>query len=57
MTIEAKETNFTTAYVPEDDLWDVSEFKDYKIKLTNNGGQAEIIDFEKYKYEEDKRRN
>ena len=57
MTIEAKETNFTTADVPEDDLWDVSEFKDYKIKLTNNGGQDEIIDFEKYKYEEDKRRN
>ena len=57
MTIEAVETDFTTADVPEDEFWDLEEFKDYRVKLLNNGGQAEIIDFEKYKYEEDKRRN
>jgi hypothetical protein len=57
MTIEAIETNLTATDVPEDELWDLEEFKDYRVKLINNGGQAEIIDFEKYKYEEDKRRN
>lgn len=49
MTIEAIETNLTAADVPEDELWDFSEFKDYRVKLINNGGQAEIVDFEKYK--------
>lgn len=53
MTIEAKETDFTTADVPEDELWNVSEFKDYKIKLINNVGRAEIMEFEKWINKED----
>ena len=48
MTIEAIETNLTATDVPEDELWDISDFKNYKIKLINNGGQAEILDFEKW---------
>ena len=49
MTIEAIETNLTATDVPEDELWDIEEFKNYKIKLINNGGQAEILDFEEWK--------
>lgn len=49
MTIEAIETKLTAADVSEDELWDSSEFKDYRVKLINNGGQAEIVDFEKWK--------
>lgn len=49
MTIEAIETNLTVTDVPEDELWDFSEFRDYKVKLINNEGQAEIVDFGKYK--------
>lgn len=49
MRIEAIETNLTATDVPEDELWDISDFKNYKIKLINNGGQAEILDFEKWK--------
>lgn len=49
MTIEAIETNLTATDVPESELWDILEFKDYKIKLINNGGKAEILDFEKWK--------
>lgn len=49
MTIEAIETNLTDTDVPEDELWDISEFKDYRVKLINNGGQAEIVDFEEWK--------
>ena len=48
MTIEAIETNLTATDVSEDELWDISDFKNYKIKLINNGGQAEILDFEKW---------
>lgn len=51
MTIEATETDITVADVPEDELWDLSEFKDYTVKLINNGGQAEIVDIEKWKSE------
>lgn len=49
MTIDAVETNLTAANVPEDELWDISFFEDYKIRLINNGGQAEIVNFEKWK--------
>lgn len=49
MTIEAIETNLTASDVLEDELWDISEFRDYRIKLSNNHGQAEIVDFQKYK--------
>ena len=49
MTIEAIETNMTATDVPEDELWDLEEFKDYRVKLINNGGQAEILDFEEWK--------
>lgn len=49
MTIDAVETNLTAANVPEDELWDFSFFEDYKIRLINNGGQAEIVNFEKWK--------
>lgn len=58
MTIEAIETKLTAADVSEDELWDISDFKNYKIKLINNGGQAEIVDFEKWinKINEEKRK-
>lgn len=49
MTIEAFQTNLTAEDVPEDELWNISEFKDYRVKLINNGGQAEVIDFEEWK--------
>lgn len=49
MTIEAIETNLTATDVSEDELWDLEEFKDYRVKLINNGRQAEIVDFEEWK--------
>lgn len=49
MSIEAAQTNLTMNDVPENETWDISEFKNYKVKLINNGGQAEIVDFAKLK--------
>lgn len=49
MTIDAVETNVPAADIPEDELWNIQDFKNYRIKLINNGGQAEIIDFEEWK--------
>lgn len=48
MSIEAAQTNLTMNDVPENETWDISEFKNYKVKLINNGGQAEVIDFKEW---------
>jgi hypothetical protein len=46
MKIEATETNLTVDDVPEDETWDLEEFKNYKVKLINgSGGMAEILEF------------
>ena len=46
MTIEGVETNLTVDDVPEYELWDVGEFKNYKVKLINgSGGMGEVVDF------------
>lgn len=52
MTVEAAQTDLTVNDVPESEVWDISEFRNYKVKLVNNGGKAEIIDFDGYKKRE-----
>lgn len=49
MTIEAIETDLSVTAVPECELWDISEFERYKVKLVNNGGMGEIVDFEEFR--------
>lgn len=49
MEIKAVEIQSPAASIPEDEIWDISEFTNYKITLINNGGRAEIVDFEEYK--------
>lgn len=43
--LEAKETELTIDDVPENELWDISYFEDFRIRLVNQKGKAEIIDF------------
>jgi len=49
MEIEASETDLTIDDVPECEVWDLEEFKNYKVKLINGSGKAEIVDFEKFR--------
>ena len=49
MTIEATEANLTAADVPECELWDIGEFERYKVRLINNDGMGEIVDFGEFK--------
>lgn len=51
MTVEAVQTGLTVNDVPESEVWDISEFKNYKVKLVNNGGQAAVINFNDWKKE------
>jgi len=55
MTVEAVETDLTVDDVPESEVWDIGEFRHYKVKLINNGGQAEIIDFNDWREEHKKK--
>lgn len=50
MTIEAIKTNLAVDDVCEDEVWDLGEFRNYKVRLINgSGGKAEIVDFEKFR--------
>ena len=49
MEIRAVESPPSAASIPEDEIWDIEEFKNYKITLINNGGRAEIVNFNAYK--------
>lgn len=49
MSVEATETNLALADLPEDEVFDFEFFKNYKVKLVNNAGKAEIIDFAAWK--------
>lgn len=43
--LEARETDLSINDVEESELWDVSDFEEFRIRLVNNGGKAEVIDF------------
>ena len=49
MQITAVEVNTPVADLPEYQIFDYDLFRGYHIKLINNNGQAEIIDFENWK--------
>ena len=49
MTVQAHETDLTVNEVPESEVWDIGEFEHYKVRLLNNGGQAEVIDFDDWR--------
>lgn len=51
MTVEATETNLAADDVCEDELWDIGEFRNYKVRLINGSGKAEIVDFEEFRKE------
>ena len=49
MSVEATETNLALVDLPEDEVFDFEFFKNYKVKLVNNAGNAKIIDFAAWK--------
>ena len=51
LTLEAEETGLHVYGVPESELWDVSELEEFKIRLTNGKGKADVIDMAGWKME------
>lgn len=51
LSIEAIQTDFIASDVPEEELWDINYFLEdnFKIRLVNPSGKAEIIDMKKWK--------
>lgn len=45
LTIEADETDITITDIPENEIFPIGGFSEFKIKLHNAGGMGEIIDF------------
>lgn len=49
MSAEAIEIDLSPADVPEDETFDISDFKDFRLKLINRKFAAEIVDLGDYK--------
>lgn len=48
LTIEAKQTDLNIDDVPESEVWDISYFEDFRVRLVNRKGEAKIIDMEEW---------
>lgn len=42
--LEAKETDLNIGDVPESELWEISYFEGFHIRLVNNKGETKVID-------------
>ncbi len=49
LSIDAEETDLSASEVPPEELFDFSDFKDYRIHLVNSKDKTNIIDMEKWK--------
>lgn len=49
MTAKARETNFSLADVPKEEIFNLTDLEDFKITLVNGGGQVEIISINEWK--------
>lgn len=49
MSAEAVETDLSPTDVSEDETFDISDFKDFRLKLINRKFAAEIVDLKDYK--------
>ena len=50
--LESRETDLAVGDVPESELWDISFFKDFRIRLVNGGDDGaemgDVVDFKEW---------
>ena len=51
MSIRVVETDNSITDVPENEIFDFNDLKDFRLRLINNGGKAEIVNFAEWKRE------
>lgn len=44
LTIEANKTDLNIPDVPEDEMFSIEEFEEFKLRLCNGGGSGVVID-------------
>lgn len=49
LSMEAEETELSESEVLPEELFDIFDFKDYRIHLVNSKGKANIVDMGKWK--------
>ena len=49
LAIEARETDLDVSDVPEEEVFNIEQFKDFRIKLLNGSAVDKIIDFVEWK--------
>ena len=47
--LEARETDLRVTDIPDSEVFPLENFTDFKVRLVNGSGVAEIIDFEEWK--------
>lgn len=47
-SLEARETDLNVGDVPEDEVFPIEDFSEFKVRLINGSGVAKIIDFEEW---------
>lgn len=46
--LEAKETDLSAADVEESEMWDISFFEHFQIRLENDSGEIKFINMDEY---------
>lgn len=49
LIIEGVECDLDISDIPEEEIFNIEQFKDFRIKLINGGDEGEIIDFSEWK--------
>ena len=49
LIIEAIECNLDISNISEEEIFNIEQFKDFRIKLVNGGDRGETINFEEWK--------
>lgn len=49
LIVQAAEIDYSITDIPENEVFDISELKEFKITLINKSGQTEVIDFVKWR--------
>ena len=48
LTIEARETDLNVSDVPEEEIFRLEDFGEFRVTLRNGGGKGKVVDYEEW---------